>query len=108
MGCLLMWDRCSALHGAEEHGHWTSSIFLLRVMEYRLINEGRVSKHETMKLFKSSTPNPTLCFIERRTSVPVTSQPVVSCATHHFLIAKQVRLQSSFFEVLMHTVAVSR
>lgn len=47
--------------------------FLLRVMEYRLINEGRVSKHETMKLFKSSTPNPTLCFIERRTSVPVTS-----------------------------------
>lgn len=75
MGCVC-WSGIGAVHCMMQKNMITGPLFLLdmfELMEYKLINEKRVVKHETMKLFKSSTPNPTLCFIERRTSVPVAS-----------------------------------
>lgn len=78
-GGVLCWCGIGAVHCmVQKKRTWSlDQQFLLDmfpVMEYRLIGQKRVTKHETMKLFKSSTPNPTLCFIKRRTSVPVTSR----------------------------------
>ena len=72
-GCLLEWDRCSALHGAEKRTWSLDQVFFLRHARKGRKRSTRGKLLDVkLGLFKYPTPNPTLCFIKAY-NVPFTS-----------------------------------